>query len=171
MSAERPAQPARNQQTFSLRSLLIFVTVIGVVLGGVTCVYRSLRNMNVVARGSWPQELRELAKETQAAGDDLADAEVRYGGSIISYYWKMAATELRLEKHIEQFKLQQVQPDGVEEAALREWFPSAWRPPSKNLAVYAFPPGASYPPEGEYLFVLLHDQEQDMLYFYYHLDF
>ena len=157
--------------TFSLRSLLIFVTVVGVVLGVLVGLNRLRRNWDIAAPHSWPRELQELALESRAAGDDMADIEVRHGGGIITYYWQLPASQARLERHVRRFELQAVARRGVEEAALREWFPAAWRPPSDDVDVYAFPPGRSHPPEGEYLFVLLHDKRSQWLYFYYNFDF
>jgi hypothetical protein len=165
------ASKSLGTDTFSLRSLLIFVTVVGIMLGALVGLARLRRTWDIVAPPSWPRELQELAMEARAAGDEMADIEVRHGGGIITYYWKLPATPARLERHVRQLELQAVPPRGVEEAALREWFPTAWRPPSDKVDVYAFPPGNSHPPEGEYLFVLLHDKRNQWLYFFYNFDF
>ena len=120
----------QHGRSFSLCTLLAFVAVVGVALSGVMCLDKLLRNWNIASPDGWPPELRQLMSEARAAGDDMVDLEVRYGGNIIDYYWKMSATEERLKAHVRQFTLQSVKPRGVEEAALRRWFPDAWPTPT-----------------------------------------
>lgn len=157
---------------FTLRTLLVALTALAPLLCCVGIVVRTDWQPELLQREQWPQELHQVLKAAEADESTIGRVEATPVGMVTEYCWRMPASDALLAAHLSEFNLQRVATGGVETERVLERLPDKWRPTDlARVAVYANRPGQRHVDDGEFLFILLHDQSANQLVFYYYFNF
>ncbi len=157
---------------FTLRTLLLALTALAPLLCCVGIVVRTDWQPELLPREKWPRELQQLLKVADADESTIGQVQVASVGMFTEYCWRMPSSDGWLDAHLSEFKLKLVATGGVETERILERLPEKWQPAdTSRVAVYANRPGQVYVDDGEFLFILLHDQSMDQLLFYYYFNF
>jgi hypothetical protein len=157
---------------FTLRSLLLALTALAPLMCCVGIVVRTDWQPKLLPREAWPRELHHVLKAAKADEPMIGRVKVTSVGMITEYCWRMPASDALLHAHLNEFKLKRVATGGVETERILERLPDKWRPTgTSRIAVYSNRPGQRHVDDGEFLFILLHDQTADQLLFYYYFNF
>ena len=153
---------------FSIRSLLWIVVCIAIFLTGIRGCNRLRMRADVLSLEAWPVELKTLVSDLAL---DTTDVDVRIGPEFVSYFWKMKNSQRAFQHHIDRFQLVPVNVGGSESRFIRENFPRAWDwPEHLNYRCFAKPVGMPYIPDGGRLVIMFCDDDNEMIYCFYHFN-